>query len=460
MRRILLSSFILLFVCLNPLDGFSQSSEDSLKAKKISKEDKNLTFFISEDKSRYFRITFLNQVWLRYNQSNDGTTVIGKAQPETIDIGLRRTRIQMYGQVLPRVFLYFQFGQNNFNSMFNVGGNRKNAAFFHDALGEYRVSKKEQFVLGGGLTITNGLSRFSQPSVGTIMTQDVPVFAQATVDQTDEFSRKLSVYARGQVGKLDYRLILSDPFPITSNGAALPALNENATFSQRGHTKQFQGLLVYNFFDAEAHTTPYMTGTYLGKKKVWNVALGAISQSEAMWRKQGADTVYQNILLWCVESFLDMPLGASKKNVISAYLGYFNYDFGQNYLRYNGLMNPANGTANPSALKNHGPTYGNAFPMFGTGNVIYAQLGYWFRPKQIKSASAFMPYLTCMSADYERLQNQRMTVWSTGINWLIDGHKAKLTLEYQNRPTYSEQSGTIRSDKRKNALVLQYQIFI
>ena len=41
---------------------------------------------------------------------------------------------------------------------------------------------------------TNGLSRFSQPSIGTIVTMDVPVFAQATVDQTDEFSRKLSVY--------------------------------------------------------------------------------------------------------------------------------------------------------------------------------------------------------------------------------------------------------------------------
>jgi len=47
---------------------------------------------------------------------------------------------------------------------------------------------------------------------------DVPVFAQATVDQTDEFSRKLSVYARGQVGRLDYRLVLTDPFPVNTNG--------------------------------------------------------------------------------------------------------------------------------------------------------------------------------------------------------------------------------------------------
>jgi len=54
---------------------------------------------------------------------------------------------------------------------------------------------------------------------GTIMSMDVPVFAQATVDQTDEFSRKLSVYARGQIGRLDYRLVLSDPFPVNTNGS-------------------------------------------------------------------------------------------------------------------------------------------------------------------------------------------------------------------------------------------------
>jgi hypothetical protein len=37
------------------------------------------------------------------------------------------------------------------------------------------------------------------------------VFLQYTVDQTDQFARKLSIYARGQIGKLDYRLVMSDP---------------------------------------------------------------------------------------------------------------------------------------------------------------------------------------------------------------------------------------------------------
>jgi hypothetical protein len=174
---------------------------------------------LNEDGSHYLKWTFLNQVWLRYNDSNPGTTVMGEPADQTFDIGLRRTRIQFYGQLTDHVFFYTQFGQNNFNFLSQNGGNRKMQVFFHDALGEYKVWKdNDKLKLGGGLTIANGLSRFSQPSISTIMTMDVPVFAQATVDQTDEFSRKLSVYARGQLGKFDYRVILSDPFPITTNG--------------------------------------------------------------------------------------------------------------------------------------------------------------------------------------------------------------------------------------------------
>ena len=137
-----------------------------------------LKFNLCEDGSRYFQVTFLNQTWLRYNQSNKGTAVLGNETQETFDIGLRRTRIQLFGQITPQVFLYFQFGQNNFNYAFNAaGGNRKLAAFFHDAVCEYKISHNNALKIGGGLTITNGLSRFSQPSIGTIMTLDVPVFA-------------------------------------------------------------------------------------------------------------------------------------------------------------------------------------------------------------------------------------------------------------------------------------------
>lgn len=411
---------------------------------------------LNEDGSHYLKWTFLNQVWLRYNNSNPGTTVLGEPEDQTFDIGLRRTRIQFFGQLTDHVFFYTQFGQNNFNFLSQNQGNRKLQVFFHDALGEYKVWKdNDKLKLGGGLTIANGLSRFSQPSIGTIMTMDVPVFAQATVDQTDEFSRKLSVYARGQLGKFDYRVILSDPFPITTNGQTPPQIGPAATFSQTGHHKQFQGFFLFNFFDKETNTTPYMTGTYLGKKKIFNIEAGFISQKKATWTSPdaGVTTEYHDMNLWSVALFYDAPLNATQGTALSAYAGYFNLDYGTDYLRYNGIMNPANGITN-------GPfsgSQGNAFPMFGTGNVIYTQVGYLFKNDLLGSAGTLMPYASLMSASYDRLSDQ-MNVVDVGVNWLIKGHTSKLTLDYQNRPVYEAQGTELIRSSNKGQVVLQYQV--
>jgi hypothetical protein len=446
-----------------PLSALGQSSGEP------QKELDELRLKLNESGSHYIKATILNQVWLRYNESNPGTTVLGDPTSETFDIGLRRTRLQLYGQITDRVFFYLQFGQNNFNYLSGQNatnsGNRKFQVFFHDALGEYRVFKdNDKLHLGAGLTITNGLSRFSQPSIGTIMSMDVPVFAQATVDQTDEFSRKLSVYARGQIGKLDYRIVLSDPFPITSNGTGITTTNginaTNASFAFDKHSKQYQAMLIWNLFDKESHVTPYMTGTYLGKKKVLNLEAGIISQNNATWTGTSVtdpDRKYYDMKLWSVAVFYDAPLNSEKGTAINAYLGYFNTDYGKGYLRYNGIMNPANGTtmaASPAG------SFGNAFPMFGTGSVIYAQFGYLLKKDLLgETHGTLMPYVTYQSSNYERLDKQ-MTVYDVGVNWFLKGHSSKLTLDYQLRHTYTPVGNALIQDAgMKGQLVLQYQFF-
>jgi hypothetical protein len=422
-----------------------------------------LKFDLNEAGSNYFQVTFLNQVWLRYNQNNPGTLVQGRPYDSTFDIGLRRTRIQMFGQVSDRVFVYFQFGMNNFNAQTNLNSNRKYQAFFHDALCEYRLSKGNELKLGSGLTIANGLSRFSQPSVTSIMTMDVPVFAQTTVDQTDEFSRKLSLYARGQVGRFDYRAILSQPFPISSNGSMPPPVSSNTNFAELGAAYQGQGYVMYQFFDQEPHTTPYMTGTYLGKKKVFNVAVGGIAQEDAMWSTDvtTGDTTYSNMQHFSVESFLDMPLNKENGSAISAYAGYFSTDYGKDYLRYNGIMNVASGTTldATNSITGQGPTYGNAFPMFGTGNVVYAQVGYLL-PSRTNKPHRIMPYAAGAFARYERLNGNACSTYSAGINYFINGQRAKFTLDIQNRPVFEVIEGQVRASERLNCFTLQYQIFI
>lgn len=437
---------------------------------KPAAEKNELKYNLNESGSHFFKATFLNQAWLQFNQNNPGSTVVGVPKDNTFSIGLRRTRIQLFGQISDHIFVYFQFGMNNFNYLnggFNqtASSNRKIQAFFHDAVSEYLVWKNKDYLkIGAGLTVVNGLSRFSSPSVSSIMSLDVPVFAQATVDQTDEFSRKLSVYARGQVGHLDYRLALSDPFPIQTNGAVLPAYGPNSIFALKGHNKQFQGLFMWQFFDKETNQTPgYNTGTYLGAKKIVNLEAGFISQKNAMVHLAApGDTVYENMDLWSVGSFLDMPLNKSTGTAINAYLGYFHMDYGNNYLRFNGALNPASDIAavqRPGAL---GGTQGNSFPMFGTGSVVYGQVGYLMKRDLLGPGNGtLMPYVQAQLANYQRVSTT-LGVYTIGVNYLIKGHNGKLTLDYQNRPYYEPSSATssLTAGGRRSQLILQYQIFI
>jgi hypothetical protein len=98
--------------------------------------------------------------------------------------------------------------------------------------------------------------------------------------------------------------------------------------------------------------------------------------------------------------------------------------------------------------------------MFGTGNVMYTQLGYLFRKNLLGEGNgAFMPYASLMSADYNHLRD-RMNVIDVGINWFIKGHSGKLTLDYQNRPVYTVQTNELIRSGNRGQFVLQYQIFI
>jgi len=446
--------------------------------KKTTPDKSALKLNLNTDGSHYFQATFMNQTWVRFNESNEGTTRFSKSAPNTFDVGLRRTRIQLFGQMTDRTFIYFQFGQNNFNNTagYSVagGGNRKTAAFFHDALCEYKLTKGNQLKLGGGLTVLNGLSRFSQPSVSTIMTLDVPVFLQYSVDQIDQFDRRLAIYVRGQVGKFDYRMYVSNPFPVGSNGSVPPDISKNATFVNTGAIpnghgpgihNQYGGYFIWNFFGNEAHTTPYMQGTYLGTKKVWNISVGGVYQKAATWNLTAGgtgafvDTTYNNMIHFSLESFLDMPLNKEKGTMISAFAGYYNTNYGANYLRYNGIMNPATGSTATNLIQ--GSAYGNAIPMFGTGQVVYAQIGLVL-PKRVLSEKngQLMAYFSGQYSDYMALQHKGMFLYDVGLNWFINGHRSKISLDYQNRPTFYTDgvNKDVREGSRKGSITLQYQI--
>jgi hypothetical protein len=90
--------------------------------------------------------------------------------------------------------------------------------------------------------------------------------------------------------------------------------------------------------------------------------------------------------------FYDAPIG-SRGEAISFYGNFTHYDFGTNYIRNAAPMNPANGSNDPSVLNGSG----NGFPAYGTGNVLYAQLGYKLKDNLI-GTTTLMPYVAIQHA--------------------------------------------------------------
>ena len=406
-----------------------------------------LKTYLSPDSATFIKLNFVSQIWARQNDNNPGSTINGRPESNTFDVGIRRVRFVLSGQLTDRVFFFVQFGQNNLNYL----SPRKSGAFFHDVTAEYAVVKK-RISVGFGLHGWNGLGRFSNAAVGSILGLDPPIFQETTNDVNDQFVRKLGIYAKGKLGKLDYRVSLSKPFVTQTASVSVDPLSTNSSYSLDIPQQAFQGYFSYQFLDQESNAGPGSVGTYLGKKRVLNLGAGFVHQGEAMWSKSSVnDTIYHDMNLWAIDLFYDSPLNKSKGNALTVYTGYFNYNFGKGYIRNVGPMNPANGV-NANASFN-GP--GNAVPIIGTGHIYYFQAGYKFRNDLLKDFGTFQIFSAIQFAKFDRL-NDPMIVVDTGINWLIYGHNSKFTLNYQSRPIYN--ISDVKISTYKGEIVLQYQV--
>ena len=418
-----------------------------------SKPDKELRMNLNDEGTHYLKTTFTAQLWGRYTDMNPGSTIGGFAIPNNYDIGIRRMRQQIFGMVTNKVFFYSQLGINNFSSI----SDRKMPIFFHDVLAEYYVTKRSLQV-GMGLTAWTGFTRFASPAVASIMGYDAPLFEQNTNDANDQFLRKLSIYAKGKLGKFDYRFILSDPMLASkATTTVVKPLSVNSDFSYMPPHPQTSAYVMYQFLDEESNLTPYMTGTYLGKKKVFNIGAGFQYQANAMWRNSyinTRDTILEQLFNYAIDAYYDAPIG-TKGMAISAYVTAMHLGYGKNYIRNQGVMNPADGVLAGTAPINGA---GNAFPMMGTGNIVAGQVGLLL-PKNIlgEKNGQLQPYVMVLHGNFDRLQ-QGMFQYDAGLNWYISGYRSKLTLNYQNRPIFS--STDLKESDRKSMVVLQFQIAI
>ena len=456
---------------------YAQSVDSTHKVeKKKSIAIKPLKFSLNEDGSHYVQFMGMAQVWTRYNQNNPGSTINGQTAnaENTFDIGLRRVRFQIFSQITDRAFLYTQIGENSFG----FTSERKFGLFLMDATGDYEFIKKH-LSIGAGLGSWVGPLRFSAPSVGTLMGMDGMIYQQTTNDLNDQFVRRMMVYAKGKIGKLDYRVSIAKPFLVNTsankNGTGQASIgelgtmqNDFATFSTRNPNPQLNTYLSYQFFDQEANKNPYMAGTYHGSKKVFNIGAGMQYQKDAMWYKEanaskptGIDTITHQYFTLGVDVFYDAPLNKDNGSAISFYAAYLYSDYGRNYVRNLGVMNAADGG---QAYSGRAGTYtsggGSAFAINGTGSTVAAQLGYKMKDDLFGEHGTLMPYVMTQISGYQYFDYKLMTVFDLGVNWLIKGHNSKISFDYQNRPYFAQATltETPKETTRKGMFVLQYQL--
>jgi hypothetical protein len=453
--KILVVIFGMIFLLQNDLSA--QEEHDDFK----------LRWNLSDDKSSFAGIEMLNQVWTRYIWNNPDYS--GTDQYSDIDFGIRRSQFAFYASLNDKVFIYTRMG---FNEQIYRADNNPPFTLF-DAHSEYKLVD-EKFHLGFGLHSWNGISRYSNSNRSQFLVIDRPEFAYSLNGTFSQFGRQMGIYARGSLGKLNYRLSVSKPFEAGTDSISSPYTTErvNENFAIKGY-------FSWQFFDNENSLFPYLTMNNLGRGKILNVGAGFYYHPEAMLVEAEKDpsTVDDMLAAWLiatgnedllpqfatgyypsqisdvfiasVDVFADLPL--RNKGAVTSYLNYGYYFFGPNYIHSMSSMNVSRMSRNYSVPQ--GP--GNSQWEVGTGHIARGELGYLF-PKEILKMR-IQPYGALTWKNLEVLDEDSFQ-FDVGTNLLMQGHNIKWTLQYSTRPVYMAQEGQHLISDYKGQFILQAQL--
>ncbi len=431
---------------------------------------KPMVLKLDEKGQKFIRFITWHQMWITHVENNPGTLdVNGNFQKNSNDMAIRRSRFLIQAQVSPRFMIISHWGINN-QSFVNGGGagtlgtgasatgqgGKRPQLYIHDAWTEFAV-KPVKFHVGAGLHYWNGVSRLSSQSTLNFMTMDAPVFNWYNIETTDQFARQLGVYAKGQLGRFDYRVHLNKPFAFGVAPATVTSTNATNILNEHWSTGGYFNIMLR---DKESNVLPFFVGSYLGSKKVFNIGAGWYHQKGVTATKPSSmapvkEHAQTNLGL---DIFLDMPLNKNKGTALNVYSVFYHSDYGPNYLRNIGILNlHANTQTVSSNPKSSWSGGGNMQPTLGTGNIWYTQVGYLL-PK-LKNGTAFMPYATFTYKNFERIGKVSGQM-DLGLNYLVSGHNAKVTLQYSTRPVYETSSGNPVRSGSKGQLTLQTHIFL
>lgn len=398
----------------------------------------NLRFYLSKDKSSYAGFTMINQIWTRLIQNNPNNNEF--TEPSDFDIGIRRSRLIFYTHLKDRVFVYTQVGSDGLT----FSQTDKQQISLINAQTELTL-KKDVMYLGFGLHTWNGISRYNNSSATGLLVVDNPGFTYPIAGIWDRFGRQLGIYAKGTVGRLHYRMSLAKPFRTGVDSLSKPITTErlNDKWASKGY-------FSWQFLDKENYATHSMSMNNLGRAKIFNLGAGFYYHPKAMISAINDDNMnISNIFLFSTDIFVDLPINSG--GALTSYLGYYNYDFGKDYLRSAGRMNVS--TAKKELAIPQG--IGNNEWEVGTGSMVRAELGYLLPSKIINSQ--IQPFGAVSYKNFEAL-DEASAQFDIGVNILQMGHNIKWTCQASSRPIYNLNEGRNVITDTKWQFILQTQI--
>lgn len=472
MRRYILTLVAAVFL----IHGNAMAQEKA-ELKEEPKTYKPLKINVSKDGSYYLRVLTWAQIWTTHVENNPGTLGYDLAPDNTsTNIGIRRARMLFWAQMGPRWMILTHFGMNN--QTFNKGGSsgaagKKPQLYMHDVWTEFMIVPKKLYI-GTGLHYWNGVSRMANASTLNFMTLDAPIFNWFTIETNDQFARQFGIYIKGQLNRLDYRLALNQPFQNgvnpylqterTTTGFNDELASKNAFTSNWAQAGYFKLMLK----DIAAGKLPYEIGLCMDGQELFNIGAGFYHHPESTYSLDpgtGSDSLkLHSTTVFGLDMFYNHAVG-NKGYLVNGYVMYQHMNYGKNYLRNIGVFNTSTVIGNEQQLGNEYANRsvmgaGNVQPTLGTGDILYAQFGLKF--PSYKNGSAFMPYVTGMYKSFEAIDEPSLQ-YDLGLNYFINKHNAKITLQYSTRPIYkydTSQSNGIAQNGLKGQITLQAHIWL
>jgi Phosphate-selective porin O and P len=282
------------------------------------------------------------------------------ADATTQNLFIRRIRLLFGGQVAKNVTFFVETDAPNLGKRLASGKNISPGVIVQDAYGEFKV--RDAFALDAGLMFVP-FSRNSLQSAASLLPIDygANTFNQSVPTQSST-GRDTGFQAKGYFleDRLEYRVGVFQ-------GARNPISN---------NAFRCAGRVQYQLLEPEA-TGFFYTGTYLGTKKVAEVAAAFDTQSD--YHAYDAD------------AFVDYPLGPG---AVTAQFAYNRFDGGDTFL---------------TLLKQ---------------NVVLLEAGYFIRDLKLT------PVFQFTNRDLVNTTVGGETRWSIGVNYWWAGHNANIKTAY------------------------------